>query len=272
MSDDDDHMSADDGPDTMGGSPGPPRKRPRSESVHLTLTTPGADRRRASIPSDVTSTAGPSATFTNPNAALGMTSNVNAATLPSPKNSPPSPVPTFAGDDEKQEPEFGAAPGVPPYQFDMGSGIALSGLLSLPDFVNQFDQLTPALQSYFIYTFLKRSPIPVLQTINGIVTPALRRDFMADLPPELGLHVFSFLDAQALCCASQVSRSWRRLADGEWRVWEQRLMEDGLWIGDGSEEQEAREILTGSKENLFLKRWRAGVWDQPVSSYDRHAE
>lgn len=257
-SEEEEQMSADDGPgqqDTPGGSPGPPRKRPRS----------GSAQRRASNASDVTHAAALTTGATLFSAGnLGLTSNVTAAALPSPTNSPPSPVPTFAGDDEKQDSDQSVL-SPDQHQFDLGSGTALSGLLSLPDFVNTFDQLSPALQSYFIYTFLKRSPIPVLQTINSIVTPALRRDFLTDLPPELGLHIFSFLDAQTLCCASQVSRSWRRLADGEWRVWEQRLIEDGLWIGDGSEEQEAREIMTGSKENLFLKRWRAGVWDQPVS-------
>lgn len=198
-------------------------------------------------------------------------------TLPSPNLSPPSPVPTFAGEDSQDCKEGGAegddddvdprldAMGDVSQQFDFGSGTGISGLLSLPDFVNTFDQLSPALQSYFIFTFLKRSSIPVLQTISNIIVPALRRDFLTDLPPELGGHILGFLDATALCRASVVCKGWRRLIDGEWRVWKERLVRDDLWVGDGSEEKEAKEIVGGSKENIFLKRWRAGVWDQPVS-------
>ena len=195
-------------------------------------------------------------------------------TLPSPNLSPPSPVASIvAMDDDEVEPVATIndsaididqeAPPTLEQNYDFGSGQALSGLLSLPDFVNTFDQLTPALQSYFIFTFLKRSPIPVLQTLNNIIAPSLRRDFLTDLPPELGVHILGYLDARALCRATRVCARWRRLVDGEWRVWKERLTGDELWIGDGTEAREAREITEGSKENVFLKRWNAGVWDEP---------
>lgn len=256
-------------------SPGPPRKRPRANSH---------SQRGSSVESDAgQQQQGPPSAATSPlftGGALGIinaATAATAATLPSPNMSPPSPVPTFAGEDSQEDKKEGdgsvmdeddvegVAGDLEQSHFNLGSGQALSGLLSLPDFVTTFDQLSPALQSYFIFTLLKRSSIPVLQTINNIVTPALRRDFLTDLPPELGVHILGFLDAKALCRASVVCKGWRRLADGEWRVWKERLVKDELWVGDGSEEREAKEIAGGSKENLFLKRWRAGVWDQPVS-------
>ena len=242
-------------------SPGPPRKRPRADSHSL-----GA--RSASVDSDAGQRLAPTSALL----AASHDAATTAASLPSPHMSPPSPVPTFAGEDSQEEKKDGAELGANAIEdeadqprIDLGQGHALSGLLSLPDFVNTFDQLSPALQSYFIFTFLKRSSIPVLQTINNIVTPALRRDFLTDLPPELGVQILGYLDARSLCRASAVCKGWRRLADGEWRVWKERLVQDQLWIGDGSEEREAKEIAGGSRENLFLKRWRAGVWDQPVS-------
>jgi F-box and WD-40 domain protein CDC4 len=148
-----------------------------------------------------------------------------------------------------------------PQEYDLGTGEAISGLLSLPDFVNTFDLLTPTLQAYFIYALLKRSSVPVLQTINNIISPSLRRDFLTDLPPELGIHILGYLDVKPLCRASIVCRGWRGLVDGEWRVWKERLASDGLWIGDGSEGKEVDEITTGVTESIFLKRWRTGVWD-----------
>lgn len=246
-------------------SPGPPRKRPRDESHRE------RERERSS----------------SVDSEFGMACRVGemgstTGTLPSPNLSPPSPVASVVAMDDEETIMDTAAIDVEPtttlnQNFDFGNGQALSGLLSLPDFVNTFDQLTPALQSYFIFTFLKRSSIPVLQTLNNIIAPSLRRDFLTDLPPELGVHILGYLDARALCRASRVCGRWRRLVDGEWRVWKERLTGDGLWIGDGTEAREAKEIAEGSKESVFLRRWNAGVWDEPnvrlpgfISSPYRH--
>ncbi|GAA5999335.1 uncharacterized protein JCM10292_001211 [Rhodotorula paludigena] len=245
------------------GSPGPPRKRPRAESP--------TENRRASdeadagtIPSVAASSLRASHAF---QPALAPANVGMAATLPSPNQSPPSPVPTFGGEDSQElnddEPLEGAVHADShPQSFDFGSGAALSALLSLPDFIKTFDQLPAALQSYLIFQLLRRAPIPVLQTLNEVIEPSLRRDFLSDLPPELGATILGYLDARTLCRASLVCRAWKRLVDGEWRIWKDKLEADGLWVGDGSDEREAREIARGVKEDLFVKRWQAGVWDE----------
>ncbi|GAA6011667.1 hypothetical protein JCM11491_004726 [Sporobolomyces phaffii] len=212
-------------------SPGPPpRKRPRSEA-HV------GDDGHVSLPSP-------------------------------PTQSPPSPVQTpTRGDDEMRGPGSAARRAIPaPPSFDLGSTPAVSALLALPDLVDTFDELSPALQSYVIFTLLRRSSIPVLQTVANLIAPALRRDFLSDLPPELSVQILGYLDPTTLCRASLVCKSWRRLVDGEWRIWKDMMDRDGLWIGDGSEERDAREIVTGKKENSFLERWKAGVWDEKKPS------
>jgi F-box and WD-40 domain protein CDC4 len=228
------------------GSPGPPpRKRPRSDAHDM---EEGADE------------------------------NVKMKTvsLPSPNQSPPSPVPTSGGGDDSQDtflPNLDASfdqprpPSVPLQNFNLGQSPAIPALLSLPDLVDTFDQLSPSLQSYLIFSLLRRSSIPVLQTVANIISPALRRDFLSDLPPELSVQILGYLDPTTLCRASLVCKNWRKLVDGEWRIWKRMMDQDGLWIGDGSEEKEAREIVTGKKENWFLKRWKAGVWDQNKVSF-----
>ncbi|GAA6060544.1 hypothetical protein JCM10212_006908 [Sporobolomyces blumeae] len=249
------------------GSPGPPpRKRPRSESVNGqdTLMTVVAGRRNS------VATALPSAA---------------SHSLPSPSNQgPPSPVPTSGGEDSQDvsfegvdtvddtcpltkpadEPSSRTESTLAPFErqsFDFGPSPALSTLLSIPDLVETFDHLSPSLQSYLLFQLLKRSPVPVLQTVANIVGPALRRDFLTDLPPELGVQILGYLDATTLCRASLVCKSWRTLVDGEWRIWKKMMKDDGLWVGDGSEERDAREIATGKKEDWFMTRWKAGVWD-----------
>lgn len=223
---------------TMRYSPGPPpRKRPRSDMNELEL---GIENKPISLPSP-------------------------------PNQSPPSPVPTSGGGDESQESFAGFTSTSirdqqqviqTPQTFNLGQSPAIPALLSLPDLVDTFDQLSPSLQSYLIFTLLRRSSIPVLQTVANIISPALRRDFLSDLPPELSVQILGYLDPTTLCRASLVCKNWKRLVDGEWRVWKKMMDLDGLWIGDGSEEREAREIVTGKKENWFLERWKAGVWDQ----------
>ncbi|KAK4053116.1 SCF ubiquitin ligase complex subunit cdc4 [Microbotryomycetes sp. JL201] len=231
-------------------SPGPPRKRPR-ESPPSPAAEPAESMSFAEDRNEITPL--------SPGSLQRLPTN--AGSLPSPNLSPPSPVPTFVGDNGAKNDATEVDEDI--RQPDFGSGYGLATLSALPDVVQSFDQLPPQLQSYFLFTLLKRSSVPVLQTINNIISPALRRDFLTDLPPELGVHVLGFLDHQSLCRASVVCRGWRRLTDGEWRVWKQRLVQDGLLVGDGSEERDAAEIMHGRKENLFLKRWRAGVWEEP---------
>ncbi|GAA5989093.1 hypothetical protein JCM10908_001154 [Rhodotorula pacifica] len=243
-------------------SPGPPRKRPRiqtpppggsSANLHLHAPAAAAAPRRLSLQQNYLSNAGA------------------PAALPSPNQSPPSPVPTSGGEEEQEmkdgeeeeeAPHIAAVSAAHAQQFDFGTGAALSGLLSLPDLVQTFSQLPDAMQSYLLFQLLRRSSVPVLQLINQIVEPALRRDFLSDLPPELGTIILGHLDARDLCRSSLVCKTWRRMIDGEWRVWKDKLVSSGLWVGDGSDEREAREAATGKKEDLFLRRWEAGVWDE----------
>ncbi|BGP30274.1 SCF ubiquitin ligase complex subunit cdc4 [Rhodotorula toruloides] len=247
-------------------SPGPPRKRARADSTSqasvvgdASVAATGRRLSQAHLQAHTTSM-GPPATV------------VSAAALPSPNQSPPSPVPTFGGEDsqELRDDDVDVAAQADAVglrqSFDFGSGIGLSGLLSLPDLVKSFDQLQPTLQSYLLFQLLRRSSIPVLQSVNQVVEHALRRDFLSDLPLELGTSILSYFDVRDLCRASLVSKTWRRLIDGEWRVWKDKLVAEGFWIGDGSDEREARDISRGGKEDLFLKRWKAGVWDKKKRS------
>lgn len=69
------------------------------------------------------------------------------------------------------------------------------------------------------------SLLPVLSNedrlhLSGILSPTLKRDFLSDLPEELGLHVLSFIEnPKDLVHASSVSKSWKRLVldDATWK-------------------------------------------------------
>lgn len=235
-------------------SPGPPRKRLRADSppsVPVNTLSP-QNSRRPSLPqtSTVGNCPGPS------------------AGLPSPNQSPPSPAFTSAGDDDlepkDQDTSDLAIAESHAQEFDFGSGVALSGLLSMPDLVNKFTSMPEAMQSYLLFQLLRRSSVPVLQMINQVVEPALRRDFLTELPPELAPLILGHLEVRDLCRSTLVCKTWRRMIDGDWRVWKRKLVANDMWVGNGSDEREAREAMTGKKENLFQRRWEAGVWDKQV--------
>ncbi|KAH8930049.1 WD40 repeat-like protein [Atractiella rhizophila] len=224
--------------------------------------------------------------------------------LPSPKMSPPSPVETSYDDDGEDEAETKgnssrqlSLPQMDSGFFEegfsryfeqsKGSGLQLSpdgalslrpehaaglqAMMSLPSLVNSFSTLAPQMQTYVLFSLLKRSPVSVLQNLHAIITPALRRDFLTDLPPELAVLVLSHLDANSLCRAAQVSKTWAKMIDGEWRVWRDRLRADGLWQGLGDEEAEVNDEgsgLGGGNERKkkradkeFLRMWFSGIWD-----------
>ena len=56
--------------------------------------------------------------------------------------------------------------------------------------------------------------------VYNTISQMLKRDFIRDLPPELGLHILSFIDdPMTLARASRVSRSWNKLVkdDSMWK-------------------------------------------------------
>jgi F-box and WD-40 domain protein CDC4 len=55
----------------------------------------------------------------------------------------------------------------------------------------------------------------------SVLPPRLKRDFLADLPPEIALHILGFVDdVKTLARASRVSRTWRVLVndDAPWKT------------------------------------------------------
>lgn len=79
-----------------------------------------------------------------------------------------------------------------------------------------------------------------LTHLASILPPRLKRDFLADLPPEIALHILSFVDdAKTLTRASSVSRTWRVLVndDTPWKI---------LCARRGFEVEERDEIMSTS--------------------------
>ncbi|WAQ89856.1 hypothetical protein PtA15_11A548 [Puccinia triticina] len=151
--------------------------------------------------------------------------------------------------------------------------LELATTLSLPNLTTEFAKLPTALQQYTLFNLLKSSRLPVLQFVQQMIGPALKRDFICDLPPEIAILILSKLDGTTLCKASAVSRTWFNLIHNSRSIWKHRLKAENLWIGDGSEEIDAEEcalVERGASHceiSRFARLWKAGVWNkQPASS------
>jgi hypothetical protein len=72
--------------------------------------------------------------------------------------------------------------------------------------------------------------------LSQTIAPLLKRDFLFSLPPELGLHVLTFIDdPKALIRASLVSKWWYRMVRDE-SVWRRMCLVYGF--GEGTRKDE----------------------------------
>ena len=118
--------------------------------------------------------------------------------------------------------------------------------------LQQFDQMPDELQSFMIYQMLRRCPRKTLHMVANVVNPALKCDFIRELPNELSLMILTYLDYRDLCHAAQVSKYWRNIVDTNESGWKELLDRDGL-------ELPPREV-----EKAITQGWG---WQDPVGYY-----
>lgn len=93
-----------------------------------------------------------------------------------------------------------------------------------------FDAMPSDLKSFMMYQFLRRCPRKTLHMVADVVNPALKCDFIKQLPLELSLHVLSYLDHRDSCRAAQVSKHWRNVVDSNETGWKALFDRDGFKV------------------------------------------
>lgn len=114
------------------------------------------------------------------------------------------------------------------------------GLLDTRSMLESFDSMPNDMKTFMMYQFLRRCPRKTLHMVADVVNPALKCDFLKQLPTELGLHVLSFLDHRDLCRAAQVSKHWRTMIDSNETGWKELFDRDGFQLSPG----ELRKAIT----------------------------
>ena len=97
---------------------------------------------------------------------------------------------------------------------------------ALVSMLETFDSMPNEMKTVMMFHFLKRCPRKTLHLIADTVNPALKCDFLEQLPMELSLNILSFLDHRDLCRAAQVSKHWRSVVDSNETGWKELLDRD----------------------------------------------
>ncbi|KAK3315790.1 WD40-repeat-containing domain protein [Apodospora peruviana] len=118
-----------------------------------------------------------------------------------------------------------------PGSFDASVSRPQPGQANLMDprlMLESFDAMPNEFKSWMMYQFLRRCPRKTLHMVADVVNPALKCDFLKQLPVELSLHVLSYLDHRDLCRAAQVSKHWRNIVDSNETGWKELFDRDGF--------------------------------------------
>ncbi|KAF9880522.1 WD repeat containing protein pop1 [Colletotrichum karsti] len=110
---------------------------------------------------------------------------------------------------------------------------AHTAMLDARTMMERFDAMPVEMKSFIMYNFLRRCPRKTLRLVSDVVTPALKCDFLKQLPLELSFHVLSFLDHRDLCRAAQVSKHWRNIVDTNETGWKELFDRDGFTLPPG---------------------------------------
>ncbi|CAG8533752.1 10932_t:CDS:2 [Paraglomus occultum] len=86
-----------------------------------------------------------------------------------------------------------------------------------------FAAASPRLRCFMLVDLLAHCDLSQLSFLAQSLHSLIRIDFLRALPRELSFKILSYLDAQSLCSAAQVSRLWRCLSDDD-IIW-QRMCE-----------------------------------------------
>ncbi|KAF1911210.1 WD40-repeat-containing domain protein [Ampelomyces quisqualis] len=114
-------------------------------------------------------------------------------------------------------------------------------VMDIPSMLDSFDTLPEQMKSYVMYQLLRRCAKPTLHFVADVVNPALKRDFIASLPAELGLEIIGYLDVKSMCNAAQVSSYWRRLVDTHESAWKDLFEKDGYKLPYGELQRAVQE-------------------------------
>ncbi|KAL1964047.1 hypothetical protein VTN77DRAFT_7593 [Rasamsonia byssochlamydoides] len=116
-----------------------------------------------------------------------------------------------------------------------------ASLMDIPVMLDFFESVPDKMKTYLMYQLLKRCPKPTLHFVAEVVNPALKCDFLAQLPLELSLNIVKYFDFRTMCRAAQVSKKWRHIINSDEKTWKELFDRDGFKLPEGELQRAIRE-------------------------------
>ncbi|CAG8980687.1 hypothetical protein HYALB_00007179 [Hymenoscyphus albidus] len=115
--------------------------------------------------------------------------------------------------------------------------IRVPSIMDSRSMLQTFESMPNDMKTLMMYQFLRRCPRKTLHVLADVIGPALKCDFLEQLPAELSLHVLRFLNHKDLCRAARVSKHWRNVIDTNETGWKELLDRDGFILPPGELEK-----------------------------------
>jgi F-box and WD-40 domain protein CDC4 len=149
---------------------------------------------------------------------------------------------------------------------DLGQFRAPS-IMDTQSMLETFDSMPNDMKTLMMYQLLRRCSRKTLHTLADVIGPALKCDFLEQLPAELSLHILSFLNHKDLCRATQVSKHWRNVIDSNETGWKELFDHDDFVLPVG-ELEKAIQRGWGWQDPHGPDGWEQNLSVQPALSSD----
>ncbi|GME80404.1 unnamed protein product [Ambrosiozyma monospora] len=73
---------------------------------------------------------------------------------------------------------------------------------------------------------LQKADRPALSSLQELMRTSLRRDFISDLPTEVVMKIFGYLDYKTLLSCEEVCKSWNNISHQSYYFWKNLFMKD----------------------------------------------
>ncbi|TVY41043.1 Cell division control protein [Lachnellula subtilissima] len=143
-------------------------------------------------------------------------------------------------------------------------------LMDSQSMLETFDSMPNDMKTLMMYQLLRRCSRKTLHTLADVIGPALKCDFLDQLPAELSLQILGFLDHKDLCKAAQVSKHWRNVIDSNETGWKELFDRDGFAIPIGELEKAIHQGW-GWQDPHGPDGWEQDLSVQPAGSSDGDA-
>lgn len=141
-----------------------------------------------------------------------------------------------------------------PHRIDLTShnNLSNSEQAQLSHLKTSFHLLTNLQKQYFLYEIINSCDNPQLTYLNSLIEPRLKVDFLKELPPEIALHILSYIDLPfTLSRANCVSKYWNSL-----------LKDENLWKSLCKIHQYGQIVKHSYREHFKRKYSIAAAWNQ----------